>query len=109
MDELATMRGKSAWRVRLALLIFVQTVGFLHSMTTVIQRPSSLLTIVEKSLGATLLLLLLLMLYCYCCAAAAVAAAATAAATAAAAAVAAATADVAACLGLSTPVAAALC
>ena len=50
MDELAVMRTKSAWRVRLALLIFVQTVGFLHSMTTTIQRPSSLLTIVEKSL-----------------------------------------------------------
>lgn len=51
MDELAALRAKAPWRVRLACLPFVQAVGFLHSITTPPRRPSSLLTIVEKSLG----------------------------------------------------------
>ena len=61
MDELATLRGKGCpWRVRLACLPFVQAVAFRHSITTPPTRPSSLLTILEKSLGMYLLLYLYL-------------------------------------------------
>jgi|EP01043_Picozoa_sp_COSAG02_P001886 hypothetical protein len=51
MDDLAALRAKAPWRVRLACLPFVQAAGFLHAITIPPRRPSSLLTIVEKSLG----------------------------------------------------------
>jgi|EP01044_Picomonas_judraskeda_P023540 hypothetical protein len=53
MDDLAVLRAKAPWRVRLACLPFVQAAAFLHAVTTPPRRPSSLLTMLEKSLVDT--------------------------------------------------------